>query len=158
MDAKIRRFVEGVVVAADGYDSEAVERAYQKAMTEAAKHREREDSHREAAEAAELMARRLAGIRQLKAADDSGLEAGGDTSARGRRPPERGNEAALVRGAIDTRPAGEEVSPKEIHEILTSQGAAVALTNVQLEMGRLVKRGKLIRLRRGAYQTPAGGS
>jgi hypothetical protein len=157
MDAKTRRFVDGVLDAAEDYDSEAVDRAYQRATTEAAKHRERERRHREDAEAAELLARRLAGIRQLKSADTSDPKHDGNTSARARATPERGNQAKLVRGAIDTQPAGRKVAPKQIFDALIARGAAVDLNNVQLEMGRLVKRGKLIRLRHGKYQIPAGG-
>jgi hypothetical protein len=161
MDAKTRRFVEAVLVAAEDYSPEALDRAYQREMAEASKHREQERRHREAAEAAEVQARRLAGIRQLKSADvsDPGVPADHgerETPAAGRGSQERASQAEVVRGAIGARAEGEKVSPKEVFDFLASQGASVELSNVQLEMGRLVKKGKLIHLSRGEYMIPEG--
>lgn len=158
-DASTRRFVEELLVAADA--SEALDRAEQRARAEAAKHREQERAHREAAEAAELLARRLAGIRQLDSVDSSDpapADAEGHrSSAPSRGLQERATQAARVRGALSTWSAGEKVWPKKIFDQLTAQGAAVTLSNVQLEMGRLAKDGKLPRPQRGDYKIPDGG-
>jgi hypothetical protein len=160
MDAKTRRYVDSVLVAADDFDAEALDRAYERAMAEAAKHREREAIHRQAAEEGELLARRLAGISQLRRADSaepSGPVPPGHASGSGRVPNEAENQAHLVRAAVASRAAGEIFRPKGIFEQLVAQGADVSLSNVQLEMGRMMKRGELIRGMRGEYQRPVGG-